>query len=252
MNDIDMQNYSGELLDQAAAGQSSGELNSYLQEANDVFVSPSAEAAVPQGQVELQPSKQELNFGALRDEVDRLKAERESEKRVFQDQLDMLRANLRQDSRPPEVERKEMFDGRDEDDTPTVGELRREWQAKELGYQQRLEEMEVSQRYSDYGEVMEKFTIPLMREKPHLVQGIQGAQNKALYAYELGKLAQQGKQVQAPPQVSESAQRIVENARKPGTLSSAGGQSVLSKADYYATMSDAEFIRMASRNLDQI
>ena len=99
---------------------------------------------------------------------------------------------------------------------------------------------------------MEKFTIPLMREKPHLVQGIQGAQNKALFAYELGKLAQQSRQVQAQPQVSETAQRIVENARRPGTLSSAGGQSVLSKADYFATMSDAEFIRMASRNLDQI
>ena len=250
MNDIDMQNYSGELLDQAAAGQSV-ESNSYLQEANDVFVAAPAPTQ-PQEQVEPQMSKQELNFGALRQEVDRLKLERESEKRIFQDQLDMLRSNLRQEPRQPEVERKEMFDGRDEDDTPTVGEMRREWQVKERGYQERLEEMEVAQRYSDYGEVMEKFTIPLMREKPHLVQGIQGAQNKALFAYELGKLAQQSSQVQAQPQVSETAQRIVENARRPGTLSSAGGQSVLSKADYFATMSDAEFIRMASRNLDQI
>ena len=46
------------------------------------------------------------------------------------------------------------------------------------------------------------------------------------------------------------AQRIVENANKPGTLSSArGGQPSLSKADYYASMSDAEFSKMVEKNL---
>jgi len=49
-----------------------------------------------------------------------------------------------------------------------------------------------------------------------------------------------------------NAQRIVENARKPATLSQAGGQSVLSKADYYATMSDAEFMKMANQHLESV
>jgi hypothetical protein len=250
MQEIDMQSYTGEVLDQAAAGQST-DTNSYLQEANDVFVPPDMQIK-PQEQAEVQPSKQELNFSALRNEVDRLKAERESERRVFQDQLDMLRSNMRAEPKQPEVEPRKMFDGMQDDDVPNVGELRREWQAKEAAYQSRLEEMEVAQRFNDYAEVVEKYTVPLIKEKPHLVQGIQGAQNKALFAYELGKMAQQIRQVQAQPQQSETAQRIVENARKPGTLSQAGGQSVLSKADYIATMSDAEFYKFASRNLDQI
>jgi hypothetical protein len=55
-----------------------------------------------------------------------------------------------------------------------------------------------------------------------------------------------------PQPKNENAQRMVDNARKPGTLSQAGGQSVLSKADYFATMSDAEFMRMASKNLESI
>ena len=53
-------------------------------------------------------------------------------------------------------------------------------------------------------------------------------------------------------QKSENAQRIVENARKPGTLSQGGGQAALSKADYFASMSDAEFMKMATRNLEGI
>ena len=54
------------------------------------------------------------------------------------------------------------------------------------------------------------------------------------------------------PQKSENAQRIVDNSKKPGTLSQAGGQAALSKADYFASMSDAEFMKMANRNLDAI
>jgi hypothetical protein len=51
---------------------------------------------------------------------------------------------------------------------------------------------------------------------------------------------------------NENAQRIVDNSKKPGTLSQAGGQSTLSKADYFASMSDQEFMKMATRNLEGI
>jgi hypothetical protein len=65
-------------------------------------------------------------------------------------------------------------------------------------------------------------------------------------------MAQQMQGQQVATTRSENAQRIVENAKKPGTLSQAGGQGALSKADYYASMSDQEFMRMASRNLEGI
>ncbi len=108
--------------------------------------------------------------------------------------------------------------------------------------------------------MIQKFALPLVQQKPHLAEGIQGASNKALYAYELGKMAQMAAQraqtpVEEPvgaPAINSNAQRIVENSRKPGTLSQAGGQGALSKADYYASMSDAEFAKFATRHLEQI
>lgn len=201
------------------------------------------------------PNPQADNFRALREEVDRIKAERESEKREYQLQIDMLRANVnsQQTQKQPEAPPKRMFDGMKDEDVPSVAEIRQEWQQRETEYQSRLEELQVQQMHPDYAEVIEKYALPLVRNKPHLIQGIQNSSNKALMAYELGKMAQQINGIQAPaPTKSESAQRMVENSRKPGTLSQAGGQGALSKADYFASMSDQEFMKMASRNLEGI
>ncbi len=249
--DIDMETYAGATQEPAAAVQQ--DTNSYQQDANEYPVDEGLLDKPAEQAAESEPSKQELNFRALTQEVDRMKAEREAEKKEYQLQLDMLRANMAQQNaahNPPQ-ERK-FLDGMKEEDIPNVGELRREWEQKEAQYQSRLEELQVAQQYPDYAEVMEKHLSPLVKQKPHLIEGIQGARNKALYAYELGKMAQQmqGQKVEATR--SENAQRIVENAKKPGTLSQAGGQGALSKADYYASMSDQEFIRMASRNLEGI
>lgn len=262
--DFDMKNFSGEVDDPAAVGQQL-DSNSYQQEVNEGLLFPEMQEAstTPQepvtNQVEEQISKQELNFKALREEVDRIKAERETERRDHQLQLDILRANAQ---RPPETQYREpkMFDGMDESDVPNVREIRQAWQQKESEYQSRIEELQVAQQHPDYAEVIEKFALPLVKDKPHLAEGIQGARNKALFAYELGKMAQhmqiaqqtQSVASQDAPRKSLDAQRIVENARKPGTLSQAGGQGALSKADYYASMSDQEFMRMATRNLEEI
>jgi hypothetical protein len=91
------------------------------------------------------------------------------------------------------------------------------------------------------------------------------APNKAKAAYDLGLMAKQSKTAVTPqisvPEVkapqgttpSEIAQRIVDNANKPGTLATAGGVgSSLSKADYYASMSDADFAKLAAQNMSNI
>lgn len=271
--DIDMKNFtlSGE-AEVPAAVEQVVDTNSYQQEANGEFqqvVDPLDQASVTtseapvtkEPQVVEQVNKQELNFKALREEVDRIKAEKEAEKREYQLQLEMLRANVERQRAPqqPEPSVKKMFDGMKEDDVPNVRELRQEWEAREANYQSRLEELQVQQMHPDYAEVIEKYALPLVKQKPHLAEGLQGARNKALFAYELGKMAQQMHapqvpQTQAPvaPQRSELAQKIVENSKKPGTLSQASGQSTLSKADYFASMSDQEFMKMATKNLEGI
>jgi hypothetical protein len=254
--DIDIQNFAGE-FSAPVAGEQNTDQNFYQQESGDQayvhqdLLEPAE--ATPKAQEE--PSPQELNFAALRQEVDRIKAEKEAEKREYQLQLDMLRANVaQQQAAQTQPKKREMFDGLDKDYVPNVDEIRREWSDREAAYQSRLEELEFQTMHPDYAEVMEKYSIPLVRQKPHLAEGLKGAANKALFAYELGKMAQQMQTNQAPPppRVSESAQRIVENSKKPGHLSQVGGQSVLSKTDYYATMSDQEFYKLASRNLEGI
>jgi len=258
--DIDMQSYAGAIREPAAGVQD--ETNFYNQEVQDspVYQEPFEEPIeAPESPREPVSNPQAENFRALREEVDRIKAEREADRRDHQVQLEMLRANSQQIQPKPEPKAERMFEGMDDTDVPSVREIRQEWDKREATYQQsltnyqlRLEELQVQQMHPDYAEVIEKFALPLVKQKPHLAEGLQGASNKALFAYELGKMAQQMQAQAVAPQRNENAERMVANSKKPGTLSQAGGQAALSKADYYASMSDQEFMRMASRHLDSI
>ena len=57
---------------------------------------------------------------------------------------------------------------------------------------------------------------------------------------------------EAPVHKSNDAQKIVENARKPGNLAQAGGQTILSKADYYASMPEDQFMKLAAKHMGEI
>lgn len=263
--DIDMETFGRTFTDPAAAVQTSVETNSYNQEDQEYPVQQElmepAKIQSPKAEVVPDINPQAEHFRALREEVDRIKQDRESERRDHQLQIDMLRANLNnqqpQKQQPPA---QKPFDGMEDSDVPNVAEIRREWQnlqseraQQEASYKARLEELQVQQMYPDYAEVIEKFALPLVKQKPHLAEGIQGATNKALMAYEIGKMAQQlQQQTQPATSKSETAQRIIDNSKKPGTLSQAGGQAALSKADYFASMSDQEFMKFATKNLEGI
>lgn len=262
---IDMKAYAGDIEPPAAVEQQSTEFNSYqAQSQNEELGLPEIPNPQPveEQQTSIEPviQQQELNFKALSDSVERLKAEREAEKREYQLQLDMLRANLnRQPQEAPQAKR--MFDGMDDNDVPNVGELRKAWSERESAYNEKIEELQFANQHPDYAEVLGKYGKHLAETDPAFLQGLKGAENKALFAYQYAKREQELQSLReaakmqnnaAPVQQSMNAQRIVENARKPGTLAQAGGQSVLSKADYYASMSDAEFIKMASKHLGEI
>lgn len=279
---IDIQNYAGELNGSAAESQGNAS-NSYPRgNANDdypvykEFLEPSQDASRESAPEEVmedsraegtqaqasepQLSKQELNFRALREEVEqknaeieRIRTEKDTEKRIYEQNIELYRANIANHAQKEPQKSNSLFEGMDKSEVPTVAEIEAAWSKRESGYRERLEEMQVAQTHSDYAEVLEKHLTPLIKEKPHLASLIQRADNKALAAYELGKMYQQlntPKPVSAPQHVTppaQAAQRMVENARKPGTLSSAGGQGALSKAEYYATMSDKEFMELAGK-----
>lgn len=247
--EIDMRSFAG-ATEPDAAVQQVVDSNSYQQEAIAALDLPIDEFSQTNSLPEPKKSAQELNFEAFREEVRLLKVERDKEKEEHRQQLEMLRANASQAYKPEPP--KEMFEGMSADDIPNVADIRREWSQKEALYQSRIEELTVAQQYPDYNEVVQKYTTPLVNEKPHLIEGALKSSNKAMALYELGKMAQARAQQQQTVVHNENAQRIVENSKKPGTLSQAGGQTVLSKADYFATMSDSEFAKFASKNLGEI
>lgn len=276
--DIDMESY-GRSYQEPAAVVPPAEPNSYHQEEGEYvhqeFLDKPVEPALENQVNHTEPLAENINpqaenFRAIREELGRMKSEREIEKREHNLQMDIWRANQNQPQRQQEApKRQEMFEGMRGDDIPNVEEMtnafrnfRNEFEEKEAGYKARLEELQVQAAHPDYEEVIEKYAIPLVKQKPHLAEGLQGASNKALFAYELGRMAKQMQefqiqqapvaQVQQPIQRSNDAERMLANSRKPGTLSQAGGQSTLSKADYFATMSDQEFMKMATQNLEGI
>jgi hypothetical protein len=263
--DIDMQSFSG-VEGLAAADQPNTQIAQVASEDYPVY-EEFLEKETPMQQPEVAQdapvvNEQEFNFKALREEVDRIKAEREAERNEYRQNLEMMRANNASQTQRPQVQEKPMFDGMDDTEVPNVGEIRSAWAQKESAYQSRIEELEVAREHSDYAEVLTKYTAPLIQQKPHLAEGLKGASNKALYAYELGVMARAMQQQQQPAQVVQQpvatpqgqakAQRIIENSRRPGTLSSASGQTTITKADYYATMSDKDFHAIASKHLGEI
>lgn len=243
---IDMKSYAGENLDSPAPVDQ----NSYQQEMQDspLGIAQDQEQAPPASMAEAQPVDEK--FASFREEVDRIKAEREEERRTIQLQLDMLRANQAQPARQEQAPRK-FLDGMGDTDIPNVGEIRREWEARESAYQSKISELEFAQYHPDYAETLDKHLAPLVKNKPILAEVIRHSPNPAQAAYEIGQLAKGAiPNTPHPTQKSMNAQRIVDNARKPGTLSQTGGQGALSKADYYASMSDQEFAKFASQHFD--
>lgn len=221
---------------------------------------------VAEAQQEL--SDKELNFRALRDSVAELKAEREAERLRYQQELDTLRMQMQHQA--PKQEQKRALDDQSDDDLLTVGKYRQTVREMQEQHQQELqtlrieqEEMKARVQHPDYDEVLEKYSIPLLKNNRDFANALNASHNKAQFAYELGKkemlLQQYQNQVQqqttepAEMQPNQKAQRIVDNARKPGTLSSArGGQASLSKADYWASCSEADFQKEMAKNLAEV
>jgi hypothetical protein len=220
-------------------------------------VDESADASNP---IEI-PSDKEMNFKALREELAAIKQEKERLAREFEG---IKRAQNVQ--RQPEPPRKRAIDEISNEDLVTGAQFKQIMAEREAEYQLMVGELQVKAKYSDYDEVTAKYGVPLIEQEPDLAQGFLGAQNKASYLYKIGKQAQEAAEyrrmlqeqssqqpvAQSPQQPSQRAQKIMENSRKPGTLSSAvGGSGTLSKADYWATCSEAEFQKQVAANLGE-
>jgi hypothetical protein len=251
MQELDMSRPGSELFPESAPQQ----YNSYQDVNVDQVVDDPLNTGVTQpdvaGQVHM--SQKELNFGALRDEIAKMKEEREYWK-------GQAEAYSRQPSRQPEpsTQQQDALSALDWDDSKDVRKafdtLRNENVQLRHEIKDALTAIETKSQRQDWNNMVTQHVPQLTSKNPIFAEMIQKASNPYEAAYLLAELNAKATQT-APaqsPQANGNGQRALSNAQKPQTLSSVGGHSQLSAADYYASMSDEEFMKIAGRNLANI
>ena len=116
-----------------------------------------------------------------------------------------------------------------------------------------LAAVETKAQRPDWNNMVTQHVPELTSKNPIFAEMIKNVSNPYEAAYALAELNSRANQpAQAQPPYMGNGQRAVTNAQKPQSLSSVGGKSQLSATDYYASMSDEDFMKVAARNLANI
>ena len=112
----------------------------------------------------------------------------------------------------------------------------------ELGeIKKQLGTMQAKSQYTDYDEVV-GYTLKQAQNDPNLAQAIASSSNPQLLAYQLGKATPDYLEKKQSKKQSAEAQRIVENAQKPGSVNQATtGGGALSRSEWIKGCDDREF-----------
>jgi hypothetical protein len=253
MNELDMSRPGTELFPEQAQVQ----YNSYQDVNVGQVVDDPLNTGVTQpdvaGQVQL--SDKEMNFRALRDEAARLKEEASYWK-------GQAEAYSRQPARQPEsaqATQQDAYSALDWEDPRDVRKgfdsLREQNESLRHELKDAIKAIETKTQHQDWNNMVTQHVPQLTSKNPIFAEMIQKASNPYEAAYLLAELnAKASQPVQTQQQVSQgfNGQRAIANAQKPQTLASVGGQGQLSAADYYASMSDEDFMKIAGRNLANI
>lgn len=213
------------------------------------------EEAVEQKSRPVEESDQERNWRALREKAARAeelerenaylrgKTERESERQAEPDEFSKL----------------------DDDEYLSKAQVKKYLEEFEAKNQQKFAEINFANdqermrmQHKDYDEVVNNYSVDLIKNNPYFNVQFKGASNPAAYAYQIGKAARMEKQMMQPKEAPieperRNAERIVQNSRKPATLSSArGGSPQMSQADYWATMSESEFLSKVNKHSEEV
>lgn len=193
-----------------------------------------------------QLSDKEMNFKALREQANKFKEERE----YWKGQAEAL--STRQPEPQQEKSPYESFDWDDGDDVrKAFDSLRNENQSLRYEVHDAIKALNTKAQRSDWDNMVTEHVPQLTSKNPMFAEMIQKASNPYEAAYLLAELNSKSTAAQ-PTQNQGYAQRAINNANKPQTLASVGGGGSLSSADYYANMSDADFFKIASKNMANI
>jgi hypothetical protein len=254
MNELDMSRPGSELFPDAA--QTATKYNSY-QDVNvghavgdplEMGVKSNPEVA-SQGQL----SQKEMNFEALRGEVSKMKEEREYWKGQAEAYSRTPTPAAQQQDDPISK-----WDDSDWGDSGNVKQafetMRNENQRLREEFRDQLAAVQTKSQHSDWNNLVTQHVPQLTSKNPIFAEMIKNSSNPYEAAYllaELNSKTQQQTHHGQFPQNSD-AQRAIANSQKPQTINSIGGQGSLSSADYYASMSDEDFMKIAGKNLANI
>jgi hypothetical protein len=201
-----------------------------------------------------QLSDKEMNFRALREETAKLKQESE----YWRGQAEAYsKTPLRQPE--PETTQEDALSALDWDSGRDVQKafeaIRQENQLLRQEMKDSIAAIATKSQHQDWNNMVTQHVPQLTSKNPIFAEMIQKASNPYEAAYLLAELnarASQTGQDKNPVQTNSNAQRAIANAQKPQTLASVGGNGTLSNADYYASMSDEDFMKVAARNMANI
>lgn len=194
-----------------------------------------------------QESEQQLNFRALREEVSKMKEERE----YWKGQAEAYsRSPVREIPQTSQDDALSALDWEDSNDVKKAYDsLRSENEKLRHEMKDAVAAMTTKAQRSDWNSMVTQHVPQLTSQNKLFAEMIQNASNPYEAAYLLAELNSKAGQQQ---QTSSMGQRAMANAQKPQSLAVVGGHSQLSAADYYASMSDEDFMKVAARNLANI
>jgi len=204
--------------------------------------------AADQGQL----SDQQKNFRALREEVSKAL----EEKQYWKGQAEAYAAIPRQPEQT-QSSQQDAFSALDLEDSRDVKKafdaIRQENVTLRQEIKHTLSAIETKTQRKDWNELVTQHVPKLTNENPIFAEMIQKSSNPYEAAYALSQLNAKASHI-VPDNFPQQGmgQRAINNASKPQTLASVGGQGQLSAADYYANMSDKDFHEIAARNLANI
>lgn len=207
------------------------------------------EAAAPVDHVD-QESHAEAQDTSKNVPLDALQAER-AERQRLQDELRMIKDHIslmQANQQKPQPPQKDEWDGMSDDDVLTVGEFKKALTQKEQQYNMSLQELRMTQKYPDYQETISKYLPEVIKQNPGLRDSLQKTQDYEL-AYYLAKNSDSYKAEHKKAKRNADAEKMVQNASQPGTLSGVGNTSPLNQARRYKEMSDADFAKVVNKNM---
>lgn len=256
MNELDMSRPGSELFPEGQEYQD----NSYTGVSSDQAADDPLNMGVKQvtdDASQRDMSAKDMNFQSLRAEVQKAKEEANYWRGKSEGALETAKPAMQQ------REEVDPFKGWDMDYSPTGKDVKNAFEMMRQENDKLREEMRDSMaatmtkaRRTDWDQKVTEHVPQLTSTNPLFAEMINKVSNPYEAAYLLAELNSKATNVQRQaPQAQETspdAMRALNNARKPQSVASIGGQSKLSAADYYANMSDKEFHELAARNLADI